>query len=258
MKRFLIIAASIGLCSTLLTGCDAINTAKQAANLFDKPTAQHTVIVAGYGTKVKGNATYQNYIKAVATYVNNPANKVNSVVFSGSYSDSKDTSEAEAMNAYFNSVVDVKQLQSSGVKVYKEECAIVSWQNISYSQELLTKAKITPTQVTLFGDQDRADKLKAFAIYEFNLADGVPHNVTEAVSRSINTTTVDFQGFNFGDSVHSEAERQVAFAAEALGAYDTKIGNDILRKRLDMWTTQYGFNVADNLVKKGCTQYSGF
>lgn len=254
MKHLLIICASLAL----FTGCGAIDSAKQAANLFDKPTPQHTVIVAGYGSGVKGNVTYQNYIKAVATYITNPTHKVNAVVFSGSYSDNKDLSEAEAMNAYFNSIVDVKQLQTSGVKVYKEQCAIVSWQNISYSQELLAAAKITPTQVTVFGDKDRADKLKTFAIYKFNLADGVPNNVTEAVSRSLNSTAVDFQGFNFGDSVRSQAERQAIFAGEVLGAYDEKIGNDILRKRLDNWTTQYEFNVADNLVKKGCTQYSGF
>lgn len=254
MKRFLVILASL----SLFTGCSAVDTAKQAMNLFQKKADHHTVIVAGYGSGVKGNDTYQKYIKAVAVYVNNPDNKVDSVVFSGSYSDNKDLSEAEAMNRYFNSLVDVKELQDQGVKVYKEECSIVSWQNISYSQELLTKANIAPTQVTLFGDADRADKLKAFAIYKFDLATGIPHDVNELVSRSLNSTAVDFQSFSFGDSVSSQAERQAIFATEVLGAYDAKIGNDLLRKRIDTWSTVYGFNVGQNLVKKGCTQYSGF
>lgn len=250
--------------SLLLTGCTAfdkiqsgVDSIQNAKAIIDQ-TGHHTVIVAGYGTPVEGNATYQKYIKQVATYVENEVNGVNSVVFTGGYTDNANLSEAEAMNSYFNSLVNTAELQTRGVKVYKEECAIVSWQNISHSQELLAEQGITPTLVTLFGDQQRADKLKTFAVYKFNLSDGIPDNVTDLVNRSVNAASVDYQGFDFGDAVDSADERKAKFAAEVLGAYDTNIGNELLGKRLTDWSTTYGYDVAANLVKKGCSQYAGF
>lgn len=235
-------------------GVDSIQNAKA---IIDH-TGHHTVIVAGYGTPVKGNDTYEAYIDQVAAYVNNKTNGVNSVVFTGGYTDDANLSEAESMNSYFNSQVDTAALQTSGVKVYQETCSIVSWQNISLSQELLAAQGINPTQVTLFGDIDRSDKLKTFAIYKFNLSDGLPNDLTSLVNKSLNTASVDYQGFDFGDSADSEKERKAKFAAEILGAYDANIGNELLGKRLTEWSTEYNYDVADNLVKKGCSQYAGF
>lgn len=235
-------------------GVDYIQTAKAVMD----HTGEHTVIVAGYGTPVKGNATYEDYIDQVATYVSNKTNGVNSVVFTGGYTDDADLSEAEAMNSYFNSQVDTTELQNRGVKVYQETCSIVSWQNISLSQELLASKGVTPTHVTLFGDVDREDKLKTFAIYKFNLGDGIPNDLKELVNKSLNTASVDYQGFDFGDSADTEKERNAKFAAEILGAYDANIGNELLAKRLTGWSADYGYDVADNLVAKGCSQYAGF
>ena len=243
--------------TVVLSGCSAIDKIQGAKDMFHK-TEHHTVVVPGYGAPVKGNATYEEYIEEVADYVENADNGVDSVVFTGSYTNQKDLSEAEAMNSYFNSQVDTAKLQRNGVKVYKEECAIVSWQNISFSQELLDTKSIHPTKVTLFGDQDRSDKLKTFAIYKFNLAEGLPDNLTDLVNRSLNAASVDYQGFDFGDSADTEKERNAKFAAEILGAYDAKLGNELLEKRLTDWTTDYKYNVADNLVAKGCDQYAGF
>lgn len=248
-----------------LAGCagfekiqSGIETYQDTKALLGADGDHHTVIVAGYGTPVKGNSTYQDYIKQVATYVNNETNGVDSVVFTGGYTDDKNLSEAESMNSYFNSQVDTAALQQRGIKVLKEACSIVSWQNISYSQELLTAQGITPTQVTLFGDINRTDKLKTFAIYKFNLSAGLPDDVTDLVNRSVNATSVDYQGFDFGDAADSEDERDAKFAAEVLGAYDENIGNELLGKRLTEWSATYSYDVADNLVKKGCNQYGGF
>lgn len=250
--------------SLLVSGCAVFDKIQagvdgvQNAKAILDHTGHHTVIVAGYGTPVKGNPTYQKYIKQVATYVSNTNNGVNSVVFTGGYTDDAYLSEAESMNSYFNSQVDTADLQERGIKVYKEECAIVSWQNIGFSQELLSAKEIAPTQVTLFGDQDRADKLKTFATYKFNLAEGLPDNVTDLVNRSVNAASVDYQGFDFGDSADTEQERKAKFAAEILGAYDANIGNELLGKRLTEWSSTYNYDVADNLVAKGCSQYAGF
>lgn len=261
MKYHLLALISLSL---LVSGCTAfdkiqsgVDSIQNAKAVLDH-TGHHTVIVAGYGTPVKGNTSYQNYIKQVATYVSNTNNGVNSVVFTGAYTDDADLSEAESMNSYFNSQVDTADLQERGIKVYKEECAIVSWQNISFSQELLTSKSLAPTQVTLFGDVDRGDKLKSFATYKFNLAEGLPDNVTDLVNRSVNATSVDYQGFDFGDSADTEQERNAKFAAEILGAYDADIGNELLKKRLTEWSDTYSYDVADNLVAKGCSQYAGF
>lgn len=253
-----------GLVVLLMSGCAAIDKIQsgvdsiQTAKAVLDHTGHHTVVVAGYGTPVKGNTTYQQYIQQVANYVNNKTNGVNSVVFTGGYTNNQNLSEAESMNSYFNSLVDTADLQTRGVKVYKEECSIVSWQNISYSQELLTTKGITPTQVTLFGDMNRSDKLKAFAVYKFNIGEGVPDNVTDLVNRSVNATSVDYQGFNFGDSADTEDERNAKFAAELLGAYDAEVGNELLQRRLTEWSATYDYDVAQNLVNHGCAQYSGF
>ena len=92
--------ALVGL-SVLLSGCAAFDKIQsgvdsiQTAKAILDHTGHHTVIVAGYGTPVKGNPTYQKYIKQVATYVENEVNGVNSVVFTGGYTDDANLSEAE-------------------------------------------------------------------------------------------------------------------------------------------------------------------
>lgn len=271
-KRLLMFFTSGGALSLVFSGCVLIDQAQTSLNKFSEAkqtikninqTIQnrqdhHTVIVAGYGTPVKGNGKYEQYIKSVADFVSTESNSVDSVVFTGSYTDDPNLSEAESMNSFFNSQVDTGALQTRGVKVYKEECSIMSWQNISYSQELLAAKDIQPTLVTIFGDQNRGDKLQTFAAYKFNLAEGLPDNATDLINSAVNIANVQFKGFGFGDAVDSEDERNAKFAAEIAGAYDAKVSNELLGKRLSEWTELFGFDVSDNLVKKGCTQYQGF
>lgn len=244
------------------TGFSKLNSAKQTvANInsaIKNRTTHHTVIVPGYGAPVKGNSTYEAYIKSVADYVRATSNEVNSVVFTGGYTTTSDQSEAEAMNSYFNSLIDTATLQQRGVKIYKEECAIVSWQNIANSQELLAAKDIQPTRVTIFGDQHRQDKLTTLAAYKFNLAEGLPDDITSLVNKSLNIASVNFQPFDFGNDAKTEEERQEIFAAEMLGAYDVNIGNQILGKRLTEWSGDFSYDVAKNLVTHGCTEYKGF
>jgi hypothetical protein len=102
----------------------AFDTVKQVGVSVDTAAKQHTLIVPGYGAPVAGNDTYEQYIQSVADYVNDTANDVDAVVFTGSYTSREDLSEAEAMNSYFNSIVDTDALLARGVRVYKEECAI--------------------------------------------------------------------------------------------------------------------------------------
>lgn len=270
-KRSLFISGLAVLALTL-SGCDAIDRLQQSYGQLEqaKQTIEninqqinnreniHVVIVPGYGSPVKGNKTYQKYIQTVADYVTNTDNKITAVVFTGGYSSSPDMTEAEAMNRYFNSIVDTATLRANGVKILKEECAIVSWQNIANSKELLDKQTIHPSSVTIFGDSNRADKLTSFASYKFNLANGLPNNVNDVVSQALNAVTVDFKGFDFGSTTDTQDERNARFAAEIGGAYDTQLGNDILAQRLDAWTTQYGYSVRDKLVANGCSEYTGF
>lgn len=268
MKRSIVV---IGLLIvTLGTGCsvtDSISSLKTRAvnKANDKATnvlsgeQNHTVIVPGYGAPVAGNRTYEQYIESVADFVEDETNGVNAVVFTGSYSTLKDTSEAESMNAYFNTVVDTSLIRERGIRVYKEECAIVSWQNVSYTRDLLAADSIVPSKVTLFGDVNREDKLVAFAAYAFNEDINVPDSVAGVLEQGIGYTEVDFRGFSFGNNLKDdERERQVKFAAEIAGAYDPALGNEILGKRITDWTAEFKYDVAQNLVEKGCSQFSGF
>lgn len=255
-----------------LTGCETIDRLQQSYGQLEqaKETLQninqqinnranvHVVIVPGYGAPVKGNKTYQKYIQTVADYVTDNDNAIAAVVFTGGYSSSPDVTEAESMNRYFNSIVDTDTIRTKGVKILKEECAIVSWQNIANTKAVLDDQAVTPTRVTIFGDENRKDKLTAFASYKFNLDDGLPNNVNDVVSQALSTVTIDFKGFDFGSSADTQDERNAKFAAEIAGAYDTQLGNTILGQRLDEWTTTYGYSVRDKLVASGCTEYSGF
>jgi len=249
-------------CILLGTSCTALDTTvNKLQTVKDTVTSRknhHTVIVPGYGAPVEGSKTYEGYIKEVAKYVKDESNAVNSVVFTGGFSNLPELSEAEAMNNYFNSRVDVADLQQRGIRVYKEECAIVSWQNISNSQELLAADGIQPTKVTLFGDTNRQEKLTTFAAYKFNLAEGLPQNAQELLNASLHVASVNFIGYNFGDEAKSELDRNAIFAAEAAGAYDAMLGNEVLAERLQQWSDEFGYDVIKNLVDHGCTEYQGF
>lgn len=267
MYRFNLI---IAVCSTLIiSGCtseltNSINQAKDLANTVQNINEElsvnegHVVIVPGYGAPVAGNTAYEGYISEVAAFVNNESNRVSTVIFTGSYSSLKNTSEAESMNQYFNSLVDLDTIQARGIKILKEECAIVSWQNIANSKDILDD-RVTPyTKVTVFGDADRKEKLMAFATYKFNEDISTPDSAGDLINSSVNYKTIDFVGYDFGGEPEVETERDAKFAAEIAGAYDAKVGNEILELRINDWTEQFDYDVADNLVAKGCTEFAGF
>lgn len=244
-----------GITGIILFGAGCVSA------ITDRITAgkdHHTVIVPGYGAPVAGNTTYEGYIDAVAEYVGDEENNVNSVVFTGSYSTLQNTSEAESMNNYFNSVVDTSALQTRGIKVLKEECAIVSWQNISNSKDVLAEYSIAPGKVTVFGDKNRKDKLQSFATYKFNEDQDIPDSAKDLLDGGLYYTEINFQGYDFGNSADSEDERNAKFAAESAAAYDAELGNELLKLRIGQWTSEFGYDVADNLVAKGCAEYKGF
>lgn len=266
-----ILLYSISFGATLfLTGCtsaitDTFNKAKDLKATVENINVQlseggagHVVIVPGYGAPVSGNSTYEDYIDEVAEFVNDESNAVETVVFTGSYSSLENTSEAESMNSYYNSTADLDDIKSRGIKVYKEECAIVSWQNISNTHELLVDNNIPYGHVTIFGDENREDKLTAFGTYAFNNDINIPGSASELVNSSLSYSEIDFIGFDFGDDPVDQNEQDAKFAAEIAGAYDAQIGNEILEARINEWTNEFGYDVADNLVSKGCTEFAGF
>lgn len=216
MKKILLLSILIPL---TLTGC-SLAGAKDALNTVTGSTEEHhTVIVPGYGAPVAGNPSYEDYVETVARFVEDDSNDVDSIVFTGSYSTLADVSEAEALNSYFNTVVDTEALLDRGTRVYKEECAILSWQNISNSQDVLAADQIIPGTVTVFGDINRRDKLVAFASAAFNQDQEVPETATDVLN--LRFTTVEFEGFDFGDTPdETEEERQAKFVGEIAGAYD--------------------------------------
>lgn len=238
----------------------AIDQAKSAVSNINVSSSNeyHVVLVPGYGAPVTGNSTYEEYIEEVAEFVSNQENVVDTIVFTGSYSSLEDTSEAESMNSYFNSIVDIDELLDRGVHVYKEECAILSWQNISNSQELLAEEGITPDSVTIFGDEQREEKLVAFSSIVFNEDIDLPDSASQFFNEGVVYTSIDFHGFDFGGTEKEKEERAATFVAEIAGAYDAEVGNQIIALRIDEWTEAFGYDVADNLVEKGCEEYAGF
>lgn len=261
MKKIALTALIIVL-PLSFSGCTLIDKAKTVWHKIDVQVAprleQHTVIVPGYGAPVAGNPGYETYIQKVADFIEDANNSVDAIVFTGSYSSLEDTSEATSMKSYFDRIADTDALNSRGIDIYTEQCAIVSWQNITYTKSLLTEKGITPTKVTVFGDANREDKLKTFASVVFNKDVDLPDSAKELLTQGVNYTNIDWQGYYFGEDARSEQERNALFAIEIAGAYDAELGNTILRQRIDSWTTEFGYDVADNLVAKGCTQYEGF
>ncbi|MFA5995404.1 MAG: hypothetical protein WC801_03100 [Patescibacteria group bacterium] len=237
MKRVLVILGIIIIIAAIFF----VTIGKPVAiKLLNRNTAaEHVVLVPGYGAPVSGNKTYEGYIENVANYVFMKENQVTVVIFTGSYSVLSELSEAEAMNQYFNSSLDITALQQRGVRVYQERCAITSAQNISYSKDLLDEHKIFPERVTIFGDSAHKDKLVATAEYEFSGA------------------SIDFQGYSLGAQANLLTD--VKDLTELVTGYDSaKNYNKVLQERIKQWSTSYHYDVAANLVAKGCTQYKGF
>ncbi len=267
MKHYMLILLSVG--ALTLAGCtsditNSINSAKDLANTVQNINVQlsanegHVVIVPGYGAPVAGNASYEDYIDEVVEFVEDKSNRVSTVIFTGSYSSLENTSEAESMNQYFNSAVDLDEIQARGIKVIKEECAIVSWQNIANSKDILDDRATPYNTVTVFGDVNREDKLTALATYKFNEDIASGSSASDLVNSGLSYKNIAFIGHDFGGATEDENERNAKFAAEIAGAYDAKIGNEILEQRINEWTEQFGYDVADNLVSKGCTEFAGF
>ncbi|MDP3970635.1 MAG: hypothetical protein Q8P90_02960 [bacterium] len=259
MKKTTLLLLAISL-PLLFTGCidnisETINQGKQATEAFKTintaltTQGHHTVIVPGYGAPVNGNPSYEAYINEVIDFVRDEDNSVDSLVFTGSYSSLEDTSEAESMNQYFNSKVILNDIQDKGITVIKEECAIVSWQNISNSKDKLIEYGIAPDKVTIFGEISRKDKLESLATYKFN---------EDQSADSLHYTSVEFVGHDFGASLGTKEEKSAKFAAEIAGAYDTELGNELLNMRITKWSEEFGYDVAKNIVKKGCTEFTGF
>lgn len=247
----------------ITTGCSVTEAKQDAKTIATKIEVRvkkflarnhHTVIVPGYGAPVKGNPTYQKYIEDVATFVADEKNKVNSVVFTGGYSTLKDNSEADSMHEYFKTVADIAALEKQGVKVFTEECSIISWQNISYSKDLLAAEKISPTKVTVFGDTARQEKLVAYATAQFNSDVRLPDSPKELLALGSLVTTIEFHGFNFG----TKPEDDVQTVAEILSVYKSDVSNQVLEARISEWTEKFDYDVAANLVEKGCLQFKGF
>lgn len=267
MKHSIITLLSVGVLT--LTGCtsditNSFNEAKDLASTVKNINVQlsanegHVVIVPGYGAPVAGNASYEKYIDEVAQFVEDQDNRVSTVIFTGSYSSLENTSEAESMNQYFNSVVDLDTVQQRGIKVIKEECSIVSWQNIANAKDILDDRATPYNKVTVFGEVNREDKLTALATYKFNEGIASGSSASDLVNSGLSYKEIAFMGHDFGDAAEDENERNAKFAAEIAGAYDPNIGNEILEQRINEWTEQFGYDVADNLVAKGCTEFAGF
>ncbi len=160
MKKTTIITLITSL-SLIATGCtsdltDAFTKVQDFSNTVQSINSSleqadgHVVIVPGYGV-IYNDPTYEGYVEAFSEYIEDEDNEVTAVVFTGSYSTTPDITEAAFLNGEFNNTVAVSAIQSRGIHVYKEECAITSWQNIGNTKDLLDDKAEEYSRVTVWG-----------------------------------------------------------------------------------------------------------
>ncbi len=236
---------------SLNSKADIKNTAKATLHKIDKrfnKNGQRIVIIPGYGTPVLGNESYEDYIKKAVAYVNDTNNHVVAVIFTGSYTNNKDLSEAESLYRGYDEYADIASLQKKGVKFYKEECAITTWQNIDNSYAIVKDKGIDYDAVTIFGDESRKEKLIGYTGTVFN----------KDIVKNRSVTSIDYVAHRFSKQTLSDSERGTVFAAEIGAAYNADLRDKLLNDRFADWGKKYKYDVAKNLVSKGCVEFKEY
>lgn len=220
-------------------------------NVTQKP--MHVVIVPGYGAPVEGNSKYEEYISKAFDFISDENNKVDLVIATGGYTVLKDTSEAESIIKYMSLRHDLSSRIIPEFKTYAESCSIITWQNILFSKQYLDSNNIKPTHVTIFGDAARQDMLLTYAMYQFAGKEFLPIKSNEILNTAMNfkILKLDFQGYDFGTKNYVVPET----TDEIIKVYlDPKAGDQELEERIAKWTTNFKYDVKENLGSKACKQ----
>ncbi len=215
--------------------------------------SMHIVIIPGYGAPVSGNSKYEEYISQAFDFISDENNKVDLVIATGGYTALKDISEAESIIQYMRIQHELSSRIIPEFKTYAESCSIITWQNILFSKQYLDTNNIKPTQITIFGDTARQDMLLTYAMYQFAGKEFLPTKSNEilAATTKLKTIKINFQGYDFGTKNYVAP----GTTDEIIKVYlDPKSGDKELEERIAKWTTNFKYDVKENLESKSCQQ----
>ncbi|MBI2411385.1 MAG: hypothetical protein HYV32_05845 [Candidatus Kerfeldbacteria bacterium] len=238
MKRFYLVLA---VALIILPGCL-------------KKDQTHVVVVPAYGIVGESNEQYKAYIDDVVEYVNYKKNDVDAVIFTGTYSALKDTSEAAVMENYFNTVVDKNDLTARNVQVWRDDCSLMLWQSVTNAKKLLATKGMTPQKVTIFGDTQDHEKILAYGLYQFNGEEGLPTSPVDLVKYAKNPklVVINFEEHVFDLPSTANAQSTVE---QIIQVFKTGEGATALKNTIAEKASNVNFDVAQNLVNKGCLDF---
>lgn len=248
----------------------------------------HAVIVSTYGPSVEGSPFYEAYVKKVVGYITDPANKVDEVVIVGGYTVDPNRSQSQAVLDYMKE--HYPQFANSKIPVTLDECGVTTWQNIRNAKKLMDKNYIAPQRLTVFAEETRKERVFVFSLSEFFFKSKEAKDifVNQAVqgANSVLALPKEEQLRQYNTSSHetrvpedktiykdisldiltesADLPKEIAdaeylkIAEEMKELFEPTYGAARLKKQLDEWTKVAGFDTAENLVQKGCTEYKDY
>lgn len=248
----------------------------------------HVVILSTYGPSVEGSPFYEAHVKKAVRYMMDPTNKVNELIIVGGYTVDPDRSQSQAVLDYI--MQKYPEFEKSKIPVTLDECGITTWQNIRNTQILMNKNDIKAKKITIFAETSREKKIAFFAnsTYHWDAPAIIDRNKVlkeiepliaasqEAQLEAFSSTTSEWARFaRVKDSYLTD--RDIRILSESSGLpqqfvdeeysklfeeikefYDATYASKKIKKQLDEWTKIAGFDTAENLVQKGCTEYKQY
>lgn len=248
----------------------------------------HVVILSTYGPSVEGSPFYEAYVKKAVRYMADPKNEVNELIIVGGYTVDPERSQSQAVLDYIRQ--HYPEFEKSGLPVTLDECGITTWQNIKNAKMLMEKNTIQAKKITIFAETSREKKIAFFANDTFHwdtpviidkkkvLAEIDPLIAAsqEARLNAFSSKTAEWARFAIVQDTYL-IDRDIRIISEPSGLpqqfvdeeyeklfeelkefYDATYASKKIKKQLDEWTKIAGFDTAENLVQKGCTEYKQY
>lgn len=261
---------------------------KQPINNSLKPNISNTnsgksniAIISTYGPSVEGSPFYETYITKAVKYISDPKNRVSNIIITGGYTVDRDRSQSQAVLEYVKKTFP--DFLSLKIPILLDQCGVTTSQNIVNARSLIDSWNIKPEEITIFAETSRAKKIYFFANTTFlPFAKEDKQKVIDEIAPLINLPLGDqLKEYNNLETYYlakyvvpsnlvkvivqdaglpkesSDVEYE-KFFQDIEGYLDSSYGNIQIKERLDQWSKTAGFSVAQNLVSKGCNDYSQF
>lgn len=249
-----------------------------ATTISGKP---NIVIISTYGPAVAGSPFYEAYVTNTVQYISDPKNRVSNIIITGGYTLDRDISQSQAVLAYIKKTFP--DFLSLKIPILLDQCGVTTSQNIVNAKRLIDSWNIKPEEITIFAETSRAKKIYFFANTTFlPFAKEDKQKVIDEIAPLINLPLGDqLKDYNNLDAYFlakyvapgnlvkvitqdsglpkefSDAEYG-KFFQDIKGYLNPAYGDIQIKEQLDQWSKTAGFSVAQNLVSKGCKEYSQF